>query len=234
MWKVLEQQLALAGFDDGEALKNVWKRVDPGGNGYLDFSEFLCLLFLWANVGDYANFFEEEINRKVVSNAFVAMESNWAKYDLNHSRKLDREELTKFISIELNKMETLAKPVIEDTCKEGREISFPRFMHMLYVIACKMENTKVPGKYASPLGVAKEEFKKLQEAHLKGPESQTWKFLAQAFHVRHNSSSALCQIFAQIVLRSQHTSQRVHTWILEYARLEFLRRTRVQSTSIAV
>eukprot|EP00282_Hemiselmis_andersenii_P007834 CAMPEP_0114135026 /NCGR_PEP_ID=MMETSP0043_2-20121206/14484_1 /TAXON_ID=464988 /ORGANISM="Hemiselmis andersenii, Strain CCMP644" /LENGTH=698 /DNA_ID=CAMNT_0001228731 /DNA_START=32 /DNA_END=2128 /DNA_ORIENTATION=- len=183
MWKVLEQQLALAGFDDGDALKNVWKRVDPGGNGYLDFSEFLCLLFLWANVGSYTNFFEEEINCKVVSEAFVAMESNWAKYDLNQSRKLDREELTKFITTELPAIASISVPIIETTCAEGKEISFPRFMHMLYICMSKMEGNRVPGKYASPIGVAKEEYKKQQASKAKGAESPTWKFLRSAFKV---------------------------------------------------
>ena len=52
-------------FGEASQLLGEPERVDPGGNGYLDFSEFLCLLFLWANVGSYTNFFEEEINCKV-------------------------------------------------------------------------------------------------------------------------------------------------------------------------
>lgn len=175
--------LLSADFDDSDALKNVWKRVDPGGNGYLDFSEFLCLLFLWANVGSYTNFFDHEINCKVVSDAFVAMESNWARYDLNQSRKLDRDELSKFISAELPVIKDIATPVIIQTCAEGKEISFPRFMHMLYICMAKMPGTRCNGKYASPIGIAKEEFKKSQGSKAKGEESPTWKFLKQAFNV---------------------------------------------------
>lgn len=161
----------------------MWKRVDPGGNGYLDFSEFLCLLFLWANVGSYTQFFEHEANCKVVSEAFVAMESNWAKYDLNQSRKLDREELTKFIGAELPIIKDVSGPIINETCAEGKEISFPRFMHMLYICMAKMPGTRCPGKYASPIGVAKEEYKKQNATKAKGDQSPTWQFLRSAFKV---------------------------------------------------
>jgi hypothetical protein len=39
-------------------------QIDVNGKGYLDFAEFLCLLFLWSGVGDYTNFFDRPENSK--------------------------------------------------------------------------------------------------------------------------------------------------------------------------
>ena len=50
MYTAFVNQLALRGFHDTQALDLVWKHVDLDQSGSLDFSEFLSLMFLWAEV----------------------------------------------------------------------------------------------------------------------------------------------------------------------------------------
>mmetsp|Transcript_9471 Transcript_9471/g.14911 ORF Transcript_9471/g.14911 Transcript_9471/m.14911 type:complete len:299 (-) Transcript_9471:106-1002(-) len=176
----LQQQLSLFGFDDPENLARVWKKVDADGSGYLDYAEFLCLLFLWANVGTYENIFEDKDNCKVVSEAFKAMETNWAKYDADRSRRFCYAELQRFLSTELPGLWADSQGVVDQLYPSaqrdaGAELTFPRFMHMLYVACCKRQNSKIPGKYAD-IGIAKN-----QKVEGKGPESSLWKFFYQAF-----------------------------------------------------
>ena len=40
-------------------------QVDLDRSGALDFSEFLCMLFLWATVGTYTHIFESQNNSNV-------------------------------------------------------------------------------------------------------------------------------------------------------------------------
>jgi len=42
-------------------------QVDLDRSGALDFSEFLCMLFLWATVGTYTHIFESQNNSNVRS-----------------------------------------------------------------------------------------------------------------------------------------------------------------------
>lgn len=69
----------------------------------------------------------------------------------------------------------------------GVELSFPRFMHMMYVVLCEcMPESRIPGKY-NKLGLAKQE----RGAHddrdkagqAVGQQSSTWIFLLRALEV---------------------------------------------------
>ena len=113
MFSGLAAQLALLGFDDTENLARVWKKVDADASGCLDFAEFLCLLFLWANVGSYENIFDNKQNCKVVADAFQAMEQNWAKYDADKSRRFNHAELQRFLSTEIPGLWEESQPVVD-------------------------------------------------------------------------------------------------------------------------
>mmetsp|Transcript_53909 Transcript_53909/g.109921 ORF Transcript_53909/g.109921 Transcript_53909/m.109921 type:complete len:705 (-) Transcript_53909:236-2350(-) len=182
MFSGLASQLALKGFDDSENLARVWKKVDADGSGCLDFAEFLCLLFLWANVGSYENIFDHKQNCKVVAEAFQAMEQNWAKYDSDKSRKFNHAELQRFLSTEIPGLWEESQPVVDNLFpvsqrEAGRELTFPRFMHMLYVACAQRKGSRIPGKYAD-VGIAKN-----VRGDGTGEDSSTWKFFKEAFLV---------------------------------------------------
>uniref|UniRef100_A0A7S1HLU3 Calmodulin n=1 Tax=Hemiselmis andersenii TaxID=464988 RepID=A0A7S1HLU3_HEMAN len=192
MYKELERELSMMGFRDGDKLAQIFKRVDFDGNGTLDFSEFLALLYLWAmnEGGDYSAFFRHPTNAAIIKKAFETMETSMLKYDVDRSRKLSIDELDAFFNEQLPQAVKCGayKEIADETFPKeeraaGGEINFPRFMHMLYICMSKMEGNRVPGKYASPIGVAKEEYKKQQASKAKGAESPTWKFLRSAFKV---------------------------------------------------
>ncbi|KAJ1483731.1 hypothetical protein T484DRAFT_1799163 [Baffinella frigidus] len=65
MYAALEGQLSLTGFNDNEKLRKIFQKVDLDRSGALDFSEFLCMLFLWATVGTYTHIFESQNNSNV-------------------------------------------------------------------------------------------------------------------------------------------------------------------------
>eukprot|EP00282_Hemiselmis_andersenii_P023402 CAMPEP_0171996436 /NCGR_PEP_ID=MMETSP1041-20130122/125_1 /TAXON_ID=464988 /ORGANISM="Hemiselmis andersenii, Strain CCMP439" /LENGTH=725 /DNA_ID=CAMNT_0012649589 /DNA_START=304 /DNA_END=2481 /DNA_ORIENTATION=- len=189
MYRMVETQLALHGFYEMETLQSVWKRIDVNSKGYLDFAEFLCLLFMWSSVGDYTNFFDRPENCKIVGEAFQAMEYYWQLYDTDNSRRFSYEELVRFLAEQLQVMypsclETIDRLYPTKQRDAGVELSFPRFMHMMYMVCCEcLPSSRIPGFY-SKLGLAK------QDRHLQhtqelavGPESSTWIFLLRAFEV---------------------------------------------------
>lgn len=98
MYFELERKLAMAGFVESEKLQALFKRVDLDGNGTLDFSEFLCLLYLWVDQGNYSCFFRNQQNAHIVSKAFMLMEQAMIKYDVDRNRTLNINELTAFFT----------------------------------------------------------------------------------------------------------------------------------------
>eukprot|EP00961_Rhodomonas_salina_P103576 1393422-Rhodomonas_salina.2 len=180
MFSGLAAQLALLGFDDSENLARVWKKVDADASGCLDFAEFLCLLFLWANVGSYENIFDNKQNCKVVADAFQAMEQNWAKYDADKSRRFNHAELQRFLSTEIPGLWEESQLVVDKLYpvsqrEAGRELTFPRFMHMLYVSCAQRKGSRIPGKYAD-IGISKN-----VKGEGTGQDSSTWNFFKEAF-----------------------------------------------------
>ena len=62
MFKDLQRQLSLAGFNDGKKLEDIFKRVDEDRSGCLDFAEFLAMLVLFTiEVGNIDVFFRHEV-----------------------------------------------------------------------------------------------------------------------------------------------------------------------------
>ena len=87
------------GFVKLPELANIFASVDADKNGTLDFSEFLCLLYLWCQppvLGNYTQFFPHPGNASVVQNAFSLMAQCMVAYDQDKSRLLDINELTAF------------------------------------------------------------------------------------------------------------------------------------------
>lgn len=74
MYSELENELAMVGFLDGEKLTEMFKRVDFDGNGTLDFSEFLALLYVFSvEKGSLDTFFRHPANAELIKSAFQNM-----------------------------------------------------------------------------------------------------------------------------------------------------------------
>jgi hypothetical protein len=159
----------------------------PAGNGTLDFSEFLALLYLWAmNAGgDYSAFFRHADNAAVIKKAFEMMELCMIKYDFDKSRKLSIDELNHFfneqlpIAVECGAYAHIIDVVFPEAERQaGGEMNFPRFMHLLYMVSVHLPGSTIKGHYAK-----KDDDKKNRFINGKGEKSQLWTQLQGAFKV---------------------------------------------------
>jgi Ca2+-binding EF-hand superfamily protein len=191
MYSNFENQLALRGFHDQDALNLVWKHVDLNQSGSLDFSEFLSLMFLWAEVGDYESILQSTAAAELVKDAFNALQENWMSYDNDKNRKFDYDELCRFMAEKLPSIMQYSKPII-DKCfpasevEAGGQLSFPRFMHLLY--CCFQEHPdRASGKIYVATGTIKHEIGKrmaeVTDGGMLGNQSLAWVFLSGAFVV---------------------------------------------------
>ena len=189
MYPNFENQLALRGFHNHDALNLVWKHVDLNQSGSLDFSEFLSLMFLWAEVGSYENILQSEASAELVKDAFVALQNNWLFYDDDKNRKFNYDELFHFMTEKLPSIMEYSKPII-DKCyppsevESGVQLSFPRFMHLLY--CCFQEHPdRVSGKVYVASGNIKHMIGRrraeVTEGSMLGDQSVAWIFLSGAF-----------------------------------------------------
>eukprot|EP00960_Hanusia_phi_P049504 759579-Hanusia_phi.AAC.3 len=188
MFYELERQLSLAGFADHEKLEHLFNRVDLDKNGTLDFGEFLCLLYLWVDKGDYSHFFQVPQNAMIVSQSFAFMERAMIKYDKDKSRALCISELNSFFKDHLpeafqsgtyQQIVDLVYPV--SSRQAGKELSFPKFMILLYEIMCRHPGTKLDG-FFSKLGSHSEYVVDAAMDHHSKEHSRLWISLEQAFH----------------------------------------------------
>ena len=186
MFKELERQLALVGFLDQEKLETLFRRVDLDGNGTLDFAEFLCLLYLWVDKGNYSHFFLNPINAGIINKAFTVMEKAMIKYDKDRSRSLDIDELNAFFGDHLpaacqsGAYKQVVDAVFPERQREaGQALKFPSFMHLLYDVMCKYPGSTLQGTYSK----AQTKLLSQAAAHATGEQSALWKQLREAFLV---------------------------------------------------
>mmetsp|Transcript_63233 Transcript_63233/g.144825 ORF Transcript_63233/g.144825 Transcript_63233/m.144825 type:complete len:720 (-) Transcript_63233:37-2196(-) len=180
MYLELERELSLVGFMDHDQLQVLFKRVDLDGNGTLDFSEFLCLLYLWIGKGDYSAFFRHPTNSKTVAKAFSVMERAMVKYDTDKSQTLSIQELDAFFSdyFPIAVQSGCYKEVVEvvypvHVRQTGKELSFSRFMYLLYDVMYKYPGSTLAGTYGRTVAKA--------VGGGTGEQSQLWVELKEAF-----------------------------------------------------
>ena len=184
MYKELEHHLALSGFTDQEKLEALFRKVDLDQNGTLDFSEFLCLLYLWVDKGDYRHFFMHRVNSDLISKAFTVMEKAMIKYDADRSRSLDINELNAFFHDHLpaacqsGAYAEVINVVYPESQRRGKALKFPGFMHLLYDVMCKYPNSTLLGTYSTL------QTKLVSSPHTgAGDKSRLWRELREAFTV---------------------------------------------------
>mmetsp|Transcript_29477 Transcript_29477/g.70910 ORF Transcript_29477/g.70910 Transcript_29477/m.70910 type:complete len:710 (-) Transcript_29477:333-2462(-) len=185
MFMELERQLSLVGFRDQEKLEALFKRVDLDRNGTLDFNEFLCLLYLWVDKGNYSAFFRNPTNAQLISAAFTVMEKAMLKYDADRNRALSINELDAFFKEQLKvayDSGTYRRVVDELYPQEqraaGKELSFPKFMLLLYEVMVKYPDSTLQGTFSRVgTGAAQESTGGV------GQESNMWRDMVVAFKV---------------------------------------------------
>eukprot|EP00960_Hanusia_phi_P076277 768537-Hanusia_phi.AAC.15 len=181
MFRELQRELSLVGFTDMEKLEEAFRKIDFDGNGTLDFSEFICLLYFWVNVGDYSQFFRHPDNAKIVHQAFNLMETSMIRYDADHNRRLSKKELDDFFSEQLPKAVPYYNNIyVSSGLKDQGEIKFPAFMYLIYETLCEMPESSISGKYR---GISFKPSKAIQGSSAVGENSEFWKELKVAFSV---------------------------------------------------
>eukprot|EP00960_Hanusia_phi_P060095 764404-Hanusia_phi.AAC.2 len=154
MYFELERKLAMAGFVESEKLQALFKRVDLDGNGTLDFSEFLCLLYLWVDQGNYSCFFRNPQNAQIISKAFMLMEQAMIRYDVDRNRTLSINELNAFfadhipVAVQSGVYKAVVDNVYPETHRQSSELGFPKFMYLLYDVMCKYPGSSLKGTYS--------------------------------------------------------------------------------------
>jgi len=71
--EIVSQQV---GFTKSAELRVLFTSVDTDKNGTLDFSEFLCLLYLWNSVGTYEQFFNNPVNSHCIHQVNYYLSNN--------------------------------------------------------------------------------------------------------------------------------------------------------------
>ena len=180
-------QLALRGFHDRASLDLVWNHVHQHNAGSVDFSEFLSLMFLWGEVGEYDVILETASNCEAVKQAFAALQSNWIYYDKDKNRRFDHNELDQFMLEKMPNILERSRSIIDNHFppKSG-SLSFPRFMHLLYCCFVELPQNVSSKKYVDS-GVMKhlitERKTEKHAADLTLEQSVAWEFLRRAFTV---------------------------------------------------
>lgn len=96
MFQAIQRDLSKTNFKDEAKLTQIFRQVDLDQNGTLDFSEFLCLIYLWIQQGDLSHFFRLGVNSQVVKKAFDVMARAMLAYDADGNRRLSASELDRF------------------------------------------------------------------------------------------------------------------------------------------
>lgn len=177
MFDELERELSIVGFTRAQELEGLFIRVDKDENRTLDFAEFLMLMYLWHEVGEYSYFFRHPTNAHVVKEAFQIMERALKVYDADGSRQFSYAELMRFVQEQLP--EPVARQVVDEEyppSERDTDISFSKFMFILYRIMSKYPGTKVSGKYKGLSEKAKDFSTGV------GENSTFWKELDEAFN----------------------------------------------------
>jgi len=186
MYRELEHDLSMQGFLDSDRLAGMFKRVDFDGNGTLDFSEFLALLYLFScDQGHLTVFFRHPTNANLIKTAFDVMEKAMVKYDADRSRKLSISELDAFFREQMPNAVTsgVYKHVVDQVyppqVRMGYELSFPSFMHMLYIVSSKLPGNSIKGTFAhKPTMGGNSSFRTGR-----GEQSALWQSLRHAFKI---------------------------------------------------
>jgi hypothetical protein len=188
-------QLALRGFHDKASLDLVWNHVHQHSAGSVDFSEFLSLMFLWGEVGDYDVILESSSNAEAVKQAFAALQSNWVSYDRDKNRKFDRDEFNDFLLDKLPNIMERSRRIIDVHFPPSQKggISFPRFMHLLYCCFVELPQNVSAKQYVN-IGVIKHILVQQRSERQLGSSacerSVVWQFLHKAFVVLEQDFAA--------------------------------------------
>eukprot|EP00162_Nutomonas_longa_P014912 comp22133_c0_seq4/m.51723 comp22133_c0_seq4/g.51723 ORF comp22133_c0_seq4/g.51723 comp22133_c0_seq4/m.51723 type:complete len:541 (-) comp22133_c0_seq4:140-1762(-) len=97
-----EMTSAMKDKSSGELIQNIsnlqrlFSLVDVDGSGFIDFREFLYLVYELTQDGSYRSVVEKAADAAAVKSAFNYLRSCYVKYDSDQSGRLDMKEATKF------------------------------------------------------------------------------------------------------------------------------------------
>ena len=142
-------------------------------------------MFPWAEVGSYENILQSPGAAELVKDAFVALQNNWIVYDNDKNRKFNYDELCEFMREKLPSVMEFSKPIIDryfppSEVESGVQLSFPRFMHLLYCCFQEHPDRSSSKKYITS-GTIKHAIDRQRAGGTVGEESVAWIFLSKAF-----------------------------------------------------
>ena len=191
-FKAFENQLALRGFHNKESLDKIWLHVHEHSAGCMDFSEFLVVMFLWGEVGDYNIVLETPSTSDIVKAAFSALHTNWMVYCKDRSLKIHHNELYKLMTDKMPHLLEHSRQMIDKyfpllQSASSDELSFPKFMHLLYCCFVELSKSSRPtNKKYLDSGVMKHLITKRKcdislDSSIHG--SVAWEYLRKAFTI---------------------------------------------------
>mmetsp|Transcript_32849 Transcript_32849/g.75121 ORF Transcript_32849/g.75121 Transcript_32849/m.75121 type:complete len:549 (-) Transcript_32849:159-1805(-) len=109
--------------------------VDVDGSGFLDFHEFLYLVYLICSSGDYRDLVPKAVNPRGVKAVFLHLMSLYGRYDRDNSRRLSLPELTALLqSIGQHPPDLEAQFDKLKSSPDRPHIDFVRFLRLLYML----------------------------------------------------------------------------------------------------
>mmetsp|Transcript_68556 Transcript_68556/g.142951 ORF Transcript_68556/g.142951 Transcript_68556/m.142951 type:complete len:708 (+) Transcript_68556:11-2134(+) len=184
MFQAIQRDLSKTHFRDEAKLTAIFTKVDLDKNGTLDFSEFLCLVYLWTRSEDLSHFFQQGNNCDIVKKSFDVMARAMTRYDKDNNRTLSAEELDAFFrdhlgaAVQSGVFESSLAHLYPNFRQSGTELNFPQFMFLLYYVMCGYPNSTLSGKYKKKEDAASEVYRGGE-----GEQSPLWNELKTAFAV---------------------------------------------------
>ncbi len=165
----------------------MFEYVDLNKSGSLDFSEYLYLLFMWAEVGEYEQILQTSANGQLVHKAFTQLQENFSKFDYDKNNTFSFTEFQSFMEQKLSKTWHYSTPTINrcfspEEREHGLEIGFNRFVFILYSCTHDMKDNLVQSRYVESGVIKSTIVGRSADGAAAAPDSAL-QFLREAFQV---------------------------------------------------
>lgn len=118
-------------------LQALFNLVDVDGSGYIDFTEFLYLVYQLVDKGSYKSVVQDAVDAATVKRAFLALRKAYTRYDEDGSNRMEENEAIKFAKEEFGAVPDGFLDTFHKLMKPGRNhIDLVKFFALLYAVVC--------------------------------------------------------------------------------------------------